>query len=122
MKCINHSQQTNSWCVVSKGRTQNAYEPSHSKLFSNKPKTKFCGLPSLQHTARTTVAEQNFWFEKANVIAKMPFNKHSEQPQQADVFREAVKNRMAVKSRAPGKKRRRSIMQAEDPEYGAGHY
>ena len=105
-----------------KGRTQNANESVHSKLWSKKHKTKFCGLPSLQHAARTTVAEHNFNFEQANVIAQLPFNKPSEQQQQADHFREATKNRMSLKSRASGKKRSRSIVQEEDPDYGAGRH
>ena len=123
-KCINHSQQSTDQLMgrCLKGRTQNANESVHSKLWSKKHKTKFCGLPSLQHAARTTVAEHNFSFEQANVIAQLPFNKPSEQQQQADHFREASKNRMTLKSRASGKKRSRSIVQEEDPDYGAGHH
>ena len=105
-----------------KGRSQNTNESVHSELCSKKHKTKFCGLPSLQHAARTTVAEHNFSLEKVLVIAKMPFNKPSKQQQQADHFREAAKNRMAVKSKASGRKRSRSIVQEEDPDYGAGHH
>ena len=76
----------------------------------------------MQHAARATVAEHNFSFEQANVIAQMPFNKPSKQQQQAVHFREAAKNRVAVKSRASGKKRSRSKVQEEDPDYGAGHH
>ena len=50
----------------------------------------------------------------------MAFNKPSEQQQQADHFCEAAKNRMALKSRASGRKRSRSIVQEKDPAYGAG--
>ena len=105
-----------------KGRTQNTNESVHSKIWNKKRKTKFRGVLSLQHAARTTVAEHNFSFEQANVIAQMPFNKPSEQQQQADRFREASKNRMALKSRASGRKRSRSIVQEEDPDYGAGRH
>ena len=105
-----------------KGRTQNANESVHSKLLSKKLKTKFCGLPSRQHAARTTVAQHNFNFEQGNVITQMPFNKPSEQQQQPDHFREVSKNRMSLKSRASGKKRSRSIVQEEDPDYGAGRH
>ena len=74
-----------------KGSTQNANEYVHSKLWSKKHKTKFCGLPSLQHAARTTVAEHNFNFEQANAIAQLPFNKPIEQQQQADHFHKVSK-------------------------------
>ena len=76
----------------------------------------------MQHPARTMVAEHNFRFELAIVIAQLPFNKPSEQQQQAEHFREASKNRMALKSRASGKKISRSIVQEEDPDYGAGRH
>ena len=61
-----------------KGRTQNANESVDSKLWSNKNKLKFCGLTSLQQGARTTVAEHNFSFEQANVVAVMRFSMPSE--------------------------------------------
>ena len=74
-----------------KGRAQNCNESVLSKVWSKKHKTEFCGLPSLQHAARTTVAEHNFSFKKVNVIAQLPFNKPSEQQKQTDHFHEASK-------------------------------
>ena len=56
-----------------KGRTQNANESIHSKLWNKKSKSKFCGLSTLQQAARTTVMEHNFSNENTNVCAMMPF-------------------------------------------------
>ena len=54
-----------------KGRIQNTNKSVRSKLWCKKHKTKLCGLLSLQHAARISVAEHNFSFEQANVITQM---------------------------------------------------
>ena len=102
-----------------KGRTQNANESLHSKLWMKKPKNKFYGLASLKQAASSTTMEHNFGFEASNIVGNMPFAKQSEAQRDADSFRENTRRRKSLMVKR-SKKRKRTDDRDED--YGAGEH
>ena len=61
------------------------------------------------------MTEHNLGFEEANIVAIMPFSKHSEDRQQTDKFYEGAKARMADEgAKARMAKKSRDIRKNED--------
>ena len=108
-----------------KGRTQNANESLHSKIWNKKSKSKFCGLHSLKQAAASTVMEHNYGLEASNVVANMPFpdSEPSKSQRQANKARESWTKRMSMSSKKKRNKERNVTQQpAPDGDYDPGQF
>jgi hypothetical protein len=104
-----------------KGRTQNANESVHSKLWNKLSKSKYYGLNTVKHALRTTVMEHNYGYSSTNIMQYMDFSDSTDERRKSDSTRDRMKAVNAKK--ASTKKRHRDGQPVEeDPHYHGGNF